>query len=227
MHKLVLAGVLMVTAYRIADVPALKRIYRGAPRSELFVLVLTVGLTVFLDLTYAILAGVIISVVLVLRQLTSSAAAIQMGPNEQGLVRQVSPQLGELIKSRPDIAFYNAQGILSFHSAAGLERALLADEPRPLVLRMKDVSYVDTSGLMALENIIHERKRNRRRVVLTAVQPQVLPYIKRFGILAELGWSNVYSSTAAAIAAIPAPATGVSSPPTDQIGGPATASKAP
>jgi SulP family sulfate permease len=205
----VLAGVLMVTAYRIADLPALKRIYRGAPRSELLVLVLTIGLTVFLDLTYAILAGVVISVVLVLRQLSSAAAAAQMGPNEQGLIRQVSPQLGELIKSRPDIAFYNAQGILSFHSAAGLERALLVDEPRPLILRMKDVSYVDTSGLMALEHIIHERKRKGRRVVLSAVQPQVLPRIKRFGLLADLGWSNLFPSTASAIASIPAPAASV------------------
>jgi SulP family sulfate permease len=199
----VLAGVLVVTAYRIADVKGLQRIFKAAPRSELLVLALTILLTVFLDLTYAILAGVVISVIIVLRKLTASATALQMRPNEQGLIRQVSPQLGELMMSRPDIAFYNAQGILSFHSAAALERALLADEPRPLVLRMKDVSYIDTSGLLALEHIVMERKRAGRRVVLSAVQPGVLPHIKRFGILKELGWSNIFPGTADAIAAIP------------------------
>jgi SulP family sulfate permease len=208
----VLAGVLVVTAYRIADVKGLRRILRGAPRSEILILFLTIGLTVFLDLTFAILAGVIISVTIVLKQLTSHAAAMQMKPDARGLIRQVSPELGQLMMSRPDLAYYNAQGILSFHSAAALERSLLADEPRPLILRMKDVSYIDTSGLLALEHIILERKRKGWRVVLTAVQPAVMPAIRRFGILRELGWSNVYPGTAAAIAAFPTP----SIPPHDR-----------
>ena len=201
----VLAGILIVTAYRIADVKGLRRIVRGAPRSEILILVVTISLTVFLDLTFAILAGVVISTIIVLRQLTEHSSALQMQPDALGLIRQVSPQLGALMMSRPDIAFYNAQGILSFHSAAALERSLLADEPRPLILRMKDVSYIDTSGLIALEHIITERKRRGRRVVLTAVQPTVMAAIRRYGILRELGWSNVYSSTAVAIAALPKP----------------------
>lgn len=199
----VLAGVLVVTAYRIADVNAIQRIVRAAPRSELAVLALTISLTVFLDLAFAILAGMVISVIIVLKQLTAHAAAMKLAPNEQGLIRQVSPQLGQAMIARPDIAFYSAQGILSFHSAAALERTLLVDEPRPLVLRMKDVSYIDTSGLMALEHIVEERQRLGRRVVLSAVQPAVLPKIKRFGLLRQLGWSNIFPSTAAAIAAIP------------------------
>jgi SulP family sulfate permease len=201
----VLAGILMVTAYRIADVKGLRRIMRGAPRSELLVLALTIGLTVFLDLTYAILAGVVISVIIVLRQLTSHATAMQLKPDELGLIRQVSPGLAAMILSRPDIAFYNAQGILSFHSSSALERVLLEDEPRPLILRMKDVSYIDTSGLMALEHIVGERKRRGRRVVLTAVQPGVMMAIRKYGILSELGWSNVYRSTADAITSLPLP----------------------
>lgn len=217
----VLAGVLVVTAYRIADVKGLRRIVRGAPRSEILILVLTVGLTVFLDLTYAILAGVVISVIIVLRQLTSHASAMQMQPDALGLIRQVSPQLGELMMSRTDLVFYNAQGILSFHSAAALERELLVDEPRPLILRMKDVSYIDTSGLMALEHIIAERRRKGWRVVLTAIEPSVMPAIRRFGILRELGWSNVYASTAAAIATFPKPP---DSPPDESaVGQPASA----
>ena len=201
----VLAGILMVTAYRIADVKGLRRIMRGAPRSELLVLALTIGLTVFLDLTYAILAGVVISVIIVLRQLTSHATAIQLKPDELGLIRQVSPGLAAMIMSRPDIAFYNAQGMLSFHSSSALERVLLEDEPRPLILRMKDVSYIDISGLMALEHIISERKRRGRRVLLTAVQPGVMMAIRKYGILSELGWSNVFRSTADAITSLPLP----------------------
>lgn len=199
----VLAGVLVATAYRIADVKGLRRIVRAAPLSEILVLVLTISLTVFLDLTFAILAGIVISVILVLRQLTAGTTATRLIPNEQGLIRQVSPELGKLMMTREDIAFYSAEGILAFHSAAALERVLLVDEPRPLILRMKDVTYIDTSGLLALENVIRERKRAGRRVILSAVQPTVMPKIRRFGLLGILGWSNVYTSTAAAIVAIP------------------------
>lgn len=198
----VLAGVLVATAYRIADVKGLRRIMRAAPRSELLVLATTISLTVFLDLTFAILAGIVISVILVLRQLTANASPTRLTPNEQGQIRQVSPELGELMMARDDIAFYSVQGILAFHSAASLERALLVDEPRPLILRMKDVSYIDTSGLMALENVIRERSRADRRVLLSAVQPEVMLKITRFGLLDALGTENVHMSTVEAIAAV-------------------------
>jgi anti-anti-sigma regulatory factor len=110
-----------------------------------------------------------------------------------------------VIQSRPDIAVWSARGLLSFHSAAGLESTLLGDEPRPLILRMKDVHHVDTSGLLTLEAVIAHRRKRGARTLLTAIQPEVRAAIERFGVIEELGPGNVFLHTRCAIESIPAP----------------------
>ena len=197
-----LAAVLLVVAWRIAEVPEVLKLLRRAPREDLLVLVSTILITVFFDLTYAIGFGVLASAVLLIRRLINVPAAAAMLPDENGRVAQVSPELSELIKSRPDIDFFTAQGMLSFHSAASFEYQVQGDEHRPLILRMKDVHHIDTSGLLTLEGIIEHRQKHGGRTILTAIQPEIRPVFERFGILALLGEGNVFEHTKDAIASI-------------------------
>lgn len=199
-----LAAVLLVVAWRIAEVPEVLKLLRRAPREDLLVLVSTIFITLFFDLTYAIGFGVLASAVLLIRRLIDVPAAAAMLPDESGRVAQVSPELSELIKSRPDIDFFTAQGMLSFHSAASFEYQIQGDEHRPLILRMKDVRHVDTSGLLTLEGIIEHRQKHGGRTILTAIQPEVRPVLQRFGILDLLGDGNVFEHTKCAIASIDA-----------------------
>ncbi len=197
-----LAAVLLVVAWRIAEVPEVLKLLRRAPREDLIVLVSTILITVFFDLTYAIGFGVLASAVLLIRRLVNVPAAAAMIPDEKGRVMQVSQELSDLIKSRPDIDFFTAQGMLSFHSAAAFEYQIQGDEHRPLILRMKDVKHVDTSGMLTLEGIIEHRQKHGGRTILTAIQPEVRPVLERFGILTSLGPDNVFEHTKDAIASI-------------------------
>ena len=130
-------------------------------------------ITVTVDLTYAIAAGIFISLILLLRQLTSLESASQIEPADSGQIRQVSAELGKLMQQRKDIIFFNPQGLISFHSAFEFERRLLEHGTRPLILRMKDVKYIDTTGLMTLNNIIKARHALGSWVMLSAIQPSV------------------------------------------------------
>lgn len=200
----VLAAVLVMVAWNIAEAPEVTRLLRRAPRQDLVVLVATILITLFFDLTYAIGFGVLASAVLLIRQLTSVPAAAEMLPDGAGRVQQVSPELSALMQSRPDVAFFNAQGLLSFHSAATFEYELVGAGSRPLILRMKDVHHIDSSGLLTLEGIIEHRHRSGGRFILTAVQPEVLPSLERFGIIEKLGPGNIFEHTRDAIASIDA-----------------------
>jgi SulP family sulfate permease len=202
----VLAAILIFTAWNIADVPELRALIQRAPRRDVVVLLSTVAITVFLDLTYAIAFGVIASAFLLIHQLMKLPAAKALVADEGGRVSEVSEGLSELMQSRPDISFFTAQGMLSFHSVATFEYELNTDLSKPLVLRMKDVHHIDTSGLMTLRGVIEHRQRHGCRIVLSAIQPEVLPVLERFGILDALGEENVYPETRLAIAAIEAPA---------------------
>jgi SulP family sulfate permease len=92
--------------------------------------------------------------------------------------------------------------VLSFHSAAALEYHLNRVDERPLILRMRDVHYIDTTGLLTLEAIIEHRQRHRRRIILTAMRPDTHVVVERFGLLDRLGRENVFEHTRCAIESI-------------------------
>src|SRR5690606_20267132 len=198
-----LAAILLVVAWNIADVAEMRKLVRGAPREDVAVLLSTMLITLFFDLTYAIGFGVVLSAVLLVRRLASVPAAAELLPDPvSGRVEQVPDEVSRLITARPDIAFFNAQGVLSFHCAAAFEYQLSGQDHRPLVLRMKDVHGMDSSGLLTLEGIIEHRQRSGARIVLSAVNPELYPTLDRFGIVGRLGPTNVFPSTAAAVQAL-------------------------
>ena len=197
-----LAAVLLLVAWNIAEAPEVVRLFRRAPREDLIVLTSTILITLFFDLSYAIAFGLLASAVLLIRRLTRLPAAAALLPDETGRIQRVSAELSDLMNSRPDIAFFTAQGTLSFHSAAAFEYELHGADGSPLILRMKDVHHIDTSGLLTLEGIIEHRQRNGGRIILTAIQPDLYPVLQRFGIIALLGPENVLQHTRLAIASI-------------------------
>jgi len=194
-----LAAVLLVVSWNIAEVPEVWRLLRRAPREDLAVLVSTIAITVFFDLTYAIGFGIVASGLLLIRQMMKLPAVQGLLPDESGRIPQVSAELSDLIQARPDVTVFTLDGFLSFHSAAAFEYELWGSEHDTVILRMRDVRSIDTTGLLTLEGVIEHRLRRGRRTMLSAVQPQLMPVLARFGILDLLGPENVSASTRDAI----------------------------
>ena len=201
----VLAAILLIVAWNIAEVPEVYRLVVRAPKGDAAVVLATAGITLFFDLTYAIAFGVLASMAMLLRQMSRIPAAQELLPDESGRIRRVTPELSELMKSRPDIAFFNAEGLLSFYSAATFEYELNGRATNPLILRMKDVFHIDATGLLTLEGIIEHRQHNGGRIILTAIQPQLRPVLLKFGIIEKLGPENVFEHTRCAIESIDKP----------------------
>jgi len=201
-----LAAILLVVAWNIADAPEIVRLLRTAPREDLLVLTSTMGITLFFDLSYAVGFGVLVSAILLIRRLVQVPATEELRPDEAGRVPRVSPELASLIQGRPDVAVYSARGLISFHSSAAFESEISdAATQRPLILRMKDVHHIDTSGLLTLEAIIEQRRQHGSRIVLTAIQVDIYPVLERFGLIDKLGRDNVFEHTKCALAAIEGP----------------------
>lgn len=197
-----LAAVLLIVSWNIAEVPEVARLLRRAPREDLSVLVMTIVITVFFDLTYAIGFGIVASGVLLIRQMMKLPAVQGLLPDDSGRIPQVSAELSDLIQLRPDVTVFTVDGFLSFHSAAAFEYELWGSEHEVLILRMKDVRSIDTTGLLTLEGVIEHRLRRGRRTMLSAVRPSLMPVLRRFGILELLGPENVFAATRDAINSI-------------------------
>ena len=176
-----LAAILLVVAYGIADIPELTKLMRTAPREDLVVLLGTILVTVFFDLTFAIALGVIASTVLLLRRMIRVPVAGAL-LDEEVEDSQIPVAVTNLVRDHPGVLFFNAQGIISFHSAAAFESTLPRHDPRPLVIRMRDIHHVDSSGLITLQGLIEHRRHAGGSTLLTEVQPEVEAVLKRFGI---------------------------------------------
>lgn len=213
----VLAAILLIVAWNIAEVPEVYRLVVRAPRGDAAVVLATAGITLFFDLTYAIAFGVLASMAMLLRQMSRIPAAQELLPDESGRIRRVTPELSELMKSRPDIAFFNAEGLLSFYSAATFEYELSDRTRNPLILRMKDVFHIDATGLLTLEGIIEHRQHHGGRIILTAIQPELRPVLEKFGIIEKLGPENVFEHTRCAIESIDRPDGRLPHPDTSEL----------
>lgn len=176
-----LAAILIVVAWGIADVPELTKLSHKAPQPDLLVLVGTIVVTVALDLMFAIALGVMTSLALLVRELVRLPVAQEVLPDDLNTA-DVPETVVSLARAHPHALFFNAQGIISFHSAAAFESLLPRHDPRPLILRMADVRHIDSSGLLTLQSVIEHRHRAGGDTILTDVRPEVAPVLKRFGI---------------------------------------------
>jgi len=54
---------------------------------------------------------------------------------------------------------------------------------------------MDTTELVALEDIYRDLKRRKCRLILSGLQPQVKQLLERTGLLEEIGLSNILETT--------------------------------
>lgn len=145
-----LAGVLMVTAWRMVDVHGLQSVMRST-RSDAVVLVVTGVATVALDLILAVEIGIVVAALLTLRQLarTSGAELQPMAPDENFTVEEES----ELLHKH--VAVYRLDGSLFFGASQKFLDTLTAvSDVRVVILRLSNLQMMDATGAGALGEVV-------------------------------------------------------------------------
>lgn len=189
-----LAGILMVTSVRMVEWEAIGLLVR-ATYSDFAVMILTWAVTIFFDLVLAVEIGLIAAGALFIKRMSDlNLARI---PETEAFPPGVPLELSK------QIAVYRVDGPV-FFGAAERFVTFLRDEPevKYLILRMRFVPNMDTTGLVALEDIYHDLKRHGCRLLLTALQPEVYALLDRSGLLDKIGKDNCFETTDAAICAL-------------------------
>lgn len=191
-----LAAILVVVAYNMSEWRSFIRLLRS-PRSDVIVLLLTFGLTVLFDLTVAIEAGLLMAVFLFMRRMA-------LVTNVDIITRELEDHddidtLDE--NSVPEgVEVYEINGPLFFGAAYKFEEALnlVKNPPQVLVIRMRNVPAIDSTGLHILRQIIKNRKR-RITFILSGVQPQPLKALKQSGLAETIGKENICANIEASL----------------------------
>ncbi len=189
-----LAGILMVTSVRMIEWEAIGLLMR-ATYSDLAVMLLTWSVTILVDLVQAVEIGLIAAGALFIKRMSDlSLAKI---PETEVFPSGIPLELSQ------EIAVYRVDGPV-FFGAAERFVTFLRDEPevKYLILRLRFVPNIDTTGLVALEDIFYDLKRHNCRLMLTGLQTQVKEVLERTGLLTKIGLENCFETTTQAICSL-------------------------
>ena len=191
-----LAGVLIVTAWRMNDWVNIKFIFSHRFKSGMIKFIVTMAATVVLDLTQAIVIGVAVSVILILIKLTDIEINISEIDSER--LEEAGIHLPR-ISGKVRVAYLT--GAIFFAVVDKLTKKLQEQEgvTEGLILSMRGVPVIDLSGIQGMIDLVKELEGHGTEVYLTSVQPKVLEEMRKGGLIDLIGEEYIFDSAEEAI----------------------------
>jgi len=188
-----MAAVLFVVGFGLIDFHHIRGILR-ASRSETVVLAVTFFGTLFLDLEFAIFAGVLLSLVLYLNR-TSRPTVQDVKPATEKGAYHFSTVTG--LPDCPQFKMVRVHGSLFFGAVDHVQQILQRiDEENPaqkhVLLVASRVNFVDVAGAEMLVQEARRRKRGGGGLYLYRLRNSAVDFLKRGHYLDEIGPDNVF-----------------------------------
>jgi len=193
-----LAAILVVVAYNMSEWRAFRAELRS-PKSDVAVLVTTFLLTVLVDLTVAIEVGMVLAAFLFIKRMSEVT-------NVNAVTREVEDDNTEEVYSDPNsvrtrrvpegVEIYEINGPFFFGAAELFKDTLarVARKPKILIIRMRHVLALDSTGMHALKDVVHRSRRDGTLVLLADVHMQPLVALTGSPVLSEIGEDNVFGN---------------------------------
>ncbi len=159
-----LAGVLAVVAWNMVEKQAIAVLLRSG-WGEAAVLTVTFLLTVFRDLTEAIVVGFALGSVLFIQRISRVTTVRSHNPNLKPLVASDIPDSAlprkdydETQSSDPETVIYPINGALFFGATASIGTVLdrISDSYKTFVIDFEDVSFLDSTGANMIEGLVQK-----------------------------------------------------------------------
>ncbi|MGE5092100.1 MAG: SulP family inorganic anion transporter [Bacillota bacterium] len=197
-----LAAILIVVSYHMSEWRTFRSEF-SAPKSDIAVLLTTFLLTVFVDLTLAVEVGMVLAAFLFMRRMSevTSVSTITREFNDRE-----GPEMALYAEGRARIPsgvqIYAIDGPFFFGAAEKFKETLyqVAGRPKVLVLLMRNVPAIDSTGLVALRDVIRRFRQGGTRVIVAGVHAQPMAAISRSTLLTELGEENLVGGIDEALA---------------------------
>jgi SulP family sulfate permease len=190
-----LAGVLMVTAYRMNEWHSIRFMFSHRFKTGIITYIVTLLATITLDLTQAIIIGAALSAAVFINQIANLQVEVREVDSDK-LRRRGLP----VATSCGAIRVAYLTGPLFFAATNTFNEAFAHEEDvQVLILSMRAVPMIDISGLEALATLHEELSRHGQVLMLTGVHPNVMRMLERSGLAATIGSDNFFWSSDQAI----------------------------
>jgi sulfate permease, SulP family len=192
-----LAAVLFVVAYNMGEWRAIASIWR-LDWADKSVWMITFALTVLADLTLAVEVGMALAALLYIHRVTNTTSIATVTPDyiEMGRAHVLQDK-----HVPPYVTILRIHGPFLFGMADKLADAT-ADLPRftPIViLRLRNMTAIDASGLHALETLSDRLKKSGRTLILCGARHQPGRLLQQAEFIEHVGANNIVPHLEAAL----------------------------
>ena len=164
-----LAAILVVVSYHMSEWRSFAGLLR-APKSDIFVLIITFALTVFVDLTVAVQVGVVAAALLFMKRMAEvtnvEGVTTELRDSDDESVNEVTVPKGVVI--------YEVNGPFFFGAADKLKDTMseISKPPDVFILRMRNAPAIDATGIHALEQMAKKCAKQGTRLIITEMREQ-------------------------------------------------------
>lgn len=185
-----MAAILFIVAYNMCGWRNIRNMFKTAPKSDIFVLVVTVVLTVVFDLVVAIGVGMVLAAILFMKRMadvTEAHAWVDIDDEDtdiDNILRKKIP---------PHTRVYEINGPMFFAASERFRYMLDDTDISVLIIRMRNVPAIDSAGVEALSQIVKRCERENVKVVFSHVNEQPMHAMQKAGLAAKVGDDNFCS----------------------------------
>jgi SulP family sulfate permease len=169
--------VLAVVAWNMIERPAIAVLLRSG-WGEAAVLAITFFLTIFRDLTEAIVAGFALGSLLFIHRMSESTAVKTETPFVGVDMADIVEPRGaydEAQAANPEVVIYRITGVFFFGAAASIGSLLdrISDTHKTLIIDFSAVPFLDSTGANVIEGLAHKTHRRGVQLWITGASPSI------------------------------------------------------
>lgn len=185
----VLAAILFVVSYNMGEWREIPALLRLSPL-EIATWLVTFFLTVFADLTVAVEAGMILAALVYIQQVTQTTTVSRVTDEylKDGHVHILQHK-----EIPPYIAIFRIHGPFLFGATDKIDEIIsqIPELPYIVVVRLRNMTALDATGLQALENLVAQVRASGRAIVFCGARQQPQQMIEDANFHEHVGAENI------------------------------------
>ena len=189
-----LSAVLVLVGWNMLNLSKIYYLLKG-PKGDALTLVVTLGLTVLVDLNTGISVGFILASIIFMHRMSQQ---MELETDEKALVYKGGGRDLSQVLHEQGVISIRFSGPLFFGDALDVTHFLqtLKSEPKIIIIRMGYVPMVDVSGANALVEFIGRvKKKNDTKIILSNVKKQPRRMLHEAFLQNNLTWHNIAIAT--------------------------------
>ncbi len=194
----VLSAILFVVAYNMGEWREIPELLKLTPL-EIGTWLITFALTVFADLTVAVEAGMILAALVFIRKVTATTKVSRVTTEyiEHGRLHSLQDKI-----IPPFVTVFRIHGPFLFGAADKLDNVLhqLSSLTPVIILRLRNMTAIDATGLQALENFADQVHASGRGLILCGAPEQPSRLMQKAEFEDHVGRENICKNVAEALA---------------------------